>query len=157
MIAARREATSNSENVWRNVKSIIGAKNHCGGILFLTVIFWLGMSVTPVLGDIVYSGVQDISLQGVANTNQVWNIVLAADPTPWDTLNLEIAQAGSGGGANNIFPGAQVALASNFSTSPLVTRFNSEIPSPPARCLEVGERFCGALEPGQPTGISLRQ
>src|ERR1051326_6739150 len=76
------------------VKTLIG-KNHAAFSLLATAVFSIGMTVTPVFGDIIYSGVQNISLQGAANTNQVWNIVLAADPAAWDTLNLGIAQVGS--------------------------------------------------------------
>jgi len=126
--------------------------NHSGINLLSIVILSVGMTVTPVFGDIVYSGVQNMPLQGVAGTNQFWNIFLAGDPAAWDTLNLEIAQLASGGGANNIFPGAQVALASTLATFPVVTRFNSGDPFPSSPVFGSGSEILWGFGTAQTDG-----
>jgi Bacterial Ig-like domain (group 3) len=84
----------------------------------------------PAFGSITYSGPQTVSLQGVAGTNQAITINLAGDPGTWDTLNIGIYLNGSGGGANNIFAGAEVALASSSASFPVITRFQYGDPFP---------------------------
>ena len=86
----------------------------------------------PAFGNITYSGLQTVSLQGAPGTNQALTINLAGDPGTWDSLNLGIylPTDGSGGGANNIFASADVALASSSGGFPLITRFKYGDPFP---------------------------
>lgn len=93
-----------------------------------TVALWIGISALPAFGNITYSGLRNISLQGVDGTSQTLTLNLAGDTASWDTFNLGIYLPG--GAANNVFAGAEVALASTAGTFPLITRLNYGDPYP---------------------------
>jgi hypothetical protein len=87
--------------------------------------------IAPVFGTIIYSGPQNLLLQGVPNTSQSLTINLAGNLAGWDTLQLSIgANSIASVGTNDIFAGAGVALASTASGFPAVTEFNLGDPYP---------------------------
>ena len=85
-------------------------------VLFIALGFMASASA-----DIIYSGVQNIVIQGTTET-----IELADVNASWDTISLG-ADVFAG---NNIIPSAEVALASSTSNFPDVTRFNFGDPFP---------------------------
>jgi hypothetical protein len=80
-----------------------------------------GLAV-PGSADIIYSGIQDIVIQGGTQT-----IELAGVNASWDTISLGSSVLGGG---DNIIPSAEVALASDAADFPDVTRFNFGDPFP---------------------------
>jgi hypothetical protein len=79
--------------------------------------------------DVIYSGLQNISLQGIQPL-QTLSIHVTGGTQSWDQINLTIATLGLGGGTNDIFAGAEVALARDFGIIPRVARFNFGDPFP---------------------------
>ena len=57
-------------------------------------------------------------------------IPLAGVSAGWDTLQLGISASGIGGGTNDIYAGAEVALASATGSFPVITRLNYGDPYP---------------------------
>jgi len=94
--------------------------------LFLAVTF----SSMSAFGSIVLSGPQNIVLQGVAGTLQTFQIPLASAAASWNTLQLSIGTIGIGGCTNDIYFGAEVALASTAAGFPLVSRLHYGDPYP---------------------------
>jgi hypothetical protein len=76
----------------------------------------------PAPASIIYSGIQDIVIEGGTQT-----IELAGVNASWDTISLG---SDIGGGGVNIVPGDEVALAFNPATFPDVARFNFGDPFP---------------------------
>jgi hypothetical protein len=91
---------------------------------------WLGFGSSAFGGVIYYSGVQNVLLEGVPGANRILSLDLAVDPGTWDNLQFSISTAGLGGGANDVWEGAPVSLASSAAAFPLVTRFDYGDPYP---------------------------
>ncbi len=108
----------------------------------------------PAFGYITYSGLQNVSLQGVPGTTQVLTINLVGDPGSWDSLNLGISSTtdGSGGGTNNIFASAEVALASSSGGFPLITRFQYGDPYPSSPVFGSGSEILWGFGTGPADG-----
>jgi len=85
---------------------------------------------TPAFANTIYSGLRNISLHGAPDTIVDFDLDLADDPGSWDTIRLDIATIGMGGGANTVFDGAEVALASSSGSFPVITRLNNGDPFP---------------------------
>jgi hypothetical protein len=100
-------------------------------------VFGIAATMTPAFGSIIYSGPENLVLQGVPGTIQSLTIHLAGDPGSWDTLQLTIA----GADTNDIFPGAGVALASPAATFPAVTEFADGDPYPSNPVFGSGSEF----------------
>ncbi len=96
-------------------------------LLSAVVLFAVSSTAATVYGNVIYSGPQDILLQGVPDTFQRITIHLAGDAGTWDLLDLGIAGTSLGGGTNTIYSGAEVALAAN---SGLIMRLNLGDPFP---------------------------
>jgi len=93
--------------------------------------FGIAFAMTPVFGSIIYSGPENLVLQGVPNAVQSLTIHLAGDPSSWDTLQLSIgATAIDSIGTNDILPAAGVAFASTAASFPAVTEFGVGDPYP---------------------------
>jgi len=99
-------------------------------VVYAFIVFLALANAGPASGDLIYSGLQNILLQGVPNSVQTLTLDLASDAGTWDNLQLEISEIGLGGGTNTIYPGAEVALASTPGSFPLVTRFTLGDPFP---------------------------
>jgi hypothetical protein len=82
-------------------------------------------------GTTIFSGPQNLALQGVPNTLQTLVIPLAGVVASWDTLKLSIAAtANSSLGGNDVIPSAGVALSSTTGTFPAITDYNFGDPFP---------------------------
>jgi hypothetical protein len=73
---------------------------------------------------VIYSGPENIVIQGAPNSVVSGAIILAGVPSPWDTLEFGISTVGIGGGSNDVFAGANVALASTPGSFPVISRLN---------------------------------
>jgi hypothetical protein len=85
--------------------------------LFVATFVWINVvSLNSVFPAIIYSGPQNLSLEGILNTSQALFIDLAGDTAgTWDNLKLSIASGSFGSvGSNDVIPSAEVALASTF-------------------------------------------
>jgi len=88
-------------------------------------------SLTPAFGGTIYSGPQDLVLQGVPDTTQSLTIYLAGVAASWDTLQLSISSNSIASlGTNDIYSSAGVAFATTASTTPVATEFNFGDPYP---------------------------
>ncbi len=85
-----------------------------GSSLVIPVLFCaLILLGAPAYGSAVYSGVQDLVLQGSPSSDVLLDIELAGVAASWDTIQFEIdAVSNSSTGANDVVAGAGVALAS---------------------------------------------
>jgi len=93
-------------------------------IVLITAACLAALAATPAMADIVYSGPQNIVLQGAPDSNQFFNIFIAGAPASWDTLGIEIDTQNEGLGVVNAIPGlSEVSLA--MAPGPEVTRFQS--------------------------------
>ena len=79
---------------------------------------------------VIYSGLQDISLDGVAGTLQRISINVVGGLTSWDRIQFSIGEVGPSLGTNDIFGDAEVALASSTALFSRVTRFGFGDPFP---------------------------
>ncbi len=80
--------------------------------------------------DVIYSGLQNIVLEGVPGTQQTLSVNVAGGSTSWDRMQLSVSGTGQGGGTNDIGAGAEVALASSAAIFPRITRFDYGEPFP---------------------------
>ena len=89
------------------------------------ILFAICSIPAPTCAGPVYSGLQNISLQGIPNTIKVFTVDLADDLGTWDRFQLSIADDSLPGsiGTNDIYSGAEVALASLSGDFPFVSRF----------------------------------
>jgi hypothetical protein len=132
---------------------------------FLIATTFLASSVfpNPLLGTVVYSGIQNLTLQGTGNGTQASTIVIAGDPVgTWDQLRLSVFPQGPGGSAasNDVIGGSwDVILASywganaNGAPYPFVKRLRYGDPSPEFPFTGSGSSLLWIYDPGRLSGV----
>jgi len=119
--------------------------------LFVATFVWINVvSLNSVFPAIIYSGPQNLSLEGILNTSQALFIDLAGDPAgTWDNLKLSIASSSFGSiGSNDVIPSAEVALASSFISFPLVQKLDFGDPYPSNPIFGSGSKVLWQFNPG---------
>jgi len=112
------------------------------------------VSVGSVSPAIIYSGPQNLSVQGVLNATQILSIDLAGDIGSSDNLQLSITSVSLGSvGANDVVPGAEVALLSAPSDFPLVERLDFGDPFPSSFIVGSGSKILWQSSP--PGGLDI--
>jgi hypothetical protein len=105
---------------------------HRLGSSFVIPVLFFALIVlgAPAFGSAVYSGVQDLVLQGTPSSDVLLDIELAGVAASWDTIQFEIdAVSNSSTGANDVVAAAGVALAST-TDFPFVAELNLGDPFP---------------------------
>jgi len=119
--------------------------------LFVATFVWINVvSLNSVFPAIIYSGPQNLSLEGILNTSQALFIDLAGDTAgTWDNLKLSIASGSFGSvGSNDVIPSAEVALASTFISFPLVQKLDFGDPYPSNPIFGSGSKILWQFNPG---------